>query len=256
MTRKDVERLLDLGYLLKIRRGWYATPAADPKVVTAVREGGCLSCISVLRLYNVWVPCPGGKVHVRGSKSAHRSDPARFCSQYGPLQPVLSAVDDLPTAVRHAVRCLDEESIIVALDAILNCQLLEHADVVDAMAGASHKIRRLLDRCSPTSESGGETLVRLRLEALRINFVAQKQIAGVGRVDFLIGKRFIIEVDGYEFHGTKAQFEKDRARDLTAVDLGYLPIRLSYHQVVDDWPNTERVIRNLIRRREHLRDLA
>ncbi|WP_299573327.1 DUF559 domain-containing protein [uncultured Williamsia sp.] len=79
----------------------------------------------------------------------------------------------------------------------------------------------------------------------------QHRVPGVGRVDLLVGERLVIEVDSHAHHTGVERYEADRARDRRLVQLGYVVLRLSYHQVVHDWPETEKVVLDLIRRREH-----
>jgi len=74
------------------------------------------------------------------------------------------------------------------------------------------------------------------------------RIPGVGRVDILIGDRLILELDGEEFH----DFERDRARDRRAAVRGYVTIRASYRQVMNEWAALEAELMVLIRRRDHL----
>lgn len=83
----------------------------------------------------------------------------------------------------------------------------------------------------------------------------QVKIPGLGRVDFLVGKRLIIEVDSRAFHDTEDSFERDRERDLKAAALGYITIRVTYKQVMHGWAAKEKEILKVIRRREHLRRL-
>jgi very-short-patch-repair endonuclease len=53
-------------------------------------------------------------------------------------------------------------------------------------------------------------------------------------VDFLWpGKQVIVETDGFRFHGSRAAFESDRARDATLNALGYRVLRFTYRQLLD-----------------------
>lgn len=80
---------------------------------------------------------------------------------------------------------------------------------------------------------------------------AQVEIPGVGRVDLLIGRRLVIECDSRAHHTGEAAYESDRTRDRKLVRMGYLVIRLTYQQKLNDWPNVEADILALIRRDEH-----
>jgi very-short-patch-repair endonuclease len=103
----------------------------------------------------------------------------------------------------------------------------------------------------PAAESGIETLVRLALRRHRVRVRSQVVVPGVGRVDFLVGERLIIEADGYDWHGGRAEFERDRERDRELVRRGYVVIRASYHQVTTDLDAIVGAALDVIRRREH-----
>jgi very-short-patch-repair endonuclease len=46
--------------------------------------------------------------------------------------------------------------------------------------------------------------------------------------------RLIVEIDGFSAHGTRAAFERDRARDATLVAAGYRVIRITWRQLEDE----------------------
>ena len=76
-------------------------------------------------------------------------------------------------------------------------------------------------------------------------------IAGVGRVDFLIGDRLVLEADGYEWHGERVAFERDRKRDRELVRRGYIVIRATYSQVMDELDAIVLAVLDVLRRRDH-----
>ena len=84
--------------------------------------------------------------------------------------------------------------------------------------------------------SGVESITRQRLTAQGLELEAQADIPFVGTVDFrVVGTAVLIEVDGFEFHRSKAQFDEDRRRDAVAVSRGWIPLRFSADQVRDRW---------------------
>jgi very-short-patch-repair endonuclease len=46
--------------------------------------------------------------------------------------------------------------------------------------------------------------------------------------------RLVLEVDGYNYHGHRAQFESDRARDMALMAAGYRVIRVTWRQLSDE----------------------
>ena len=46
--------------------------------------------------------------------------------------------------------------------------------------------------------------------------------------------RLVIEVDGHAFHGHRTAFERDRRRDQILAAAGYIVIRVTWRQLVDE----------------------
>jgi very-short-patch-repair endonuclease len=155
-------------------------------------------------------------------------------------------------ALADAVQCQSEEYAVVVIDSALNKGLVTLRELEDAFGRLPRRYLRALNRADARSESGTETLVRMRLRALGIRVSIQVRISGVGRVDLLIGDRFVIECDSREFHTAEDRYRADRRRDRTLIGLHYLPMRLTYEMVMFDWPETERVILTRIAQRDHL----
>jgi very-short-patch-repair endonuclease len=67
-------------------------------------------------------------------------------------------------------------------------------------------------------------------------------------VDFLWSEsRLIVEVDGYEFHGARASFESDRARDAELAVRGYRVLRFTYRQVTQERARVAATVRRMLR---------
>jgi very-short-patch-repair endonuclease len=242
-----IRKLPEQGWL-PVRRGWYASPSADPQVVRAVAAGGVLGCVSALRLSRVWIP--DSDLHIRYSARARRSRPGvRSCHPYRRDPPVVGAVDPMDIAIASAANCLDAEGLVVALDSMLNKRMIDMAAAKDVVASSRYARLQLAERCDARSESGTETIIRLRLRARGIRLRSQVDIPGVGRVDFLVGDRLIIEADSREHH--LPAYQTDRTRDRVATGRGYLVIRLTYEDVVYRWDAAFADIQSVIRRRAH-----
>ena len=243
-----------LGRIERLRHGWYALEGADPEVVRAVRLGGALSCSSGLARYGVWVPSTS-ELHVRCSPhhvwvSGVRSE--RGCSVVENRDAPRTAVDPLPLCIAAAWKCLDEDTFVAALDSIQHLRLLSRAELHDALSDCGPEALRMLRRCR-ASESGTETLVRLRLRRRRIRVRTQVFIPGVGRVDLLLGRRLVIEVDSRAHHTDAGAYQRDRDRDRALVAAGYLVIRLTYQDVMFRWEACLADIVAIINRGDHRR---
>ncbi|WP_344096256.1 endonuclease domain-containing protein [Microbacterium deminutum] len=78
-----------------------------------------------------------------------------------------------------------------------------------------------------------------RLSWMKISIVPQAWIAG-HRVDFLIGARLVLQIDGG--HHVGAQRTSDITHDAQLMLLGYHVIRVGFDQMVNDWPSVQDLI--------------
>lgn len=240
------------GTLIRLRKGWYATPDAPGELILAARRGGALSCVSVLQRHGIWLMPEAGGIHIRPRRRSapHRTD---YCLGFGTDLPVANIEDPLPLALLYAARCLSREAWIVAADSVLNSNGWTVDELTERMADfvpVPVAVHRLLDRCDPRSQSGTETLVRIRLRAEGFKVEVQPRIAGVGHTDLRVG-RLIIECDSEQFHSSKEQRHLDRRRDRKAIVDGQLPFRVDYHDVIHDWAETFADIRAVTDPRRH-----
>jgi very-short-patch-repair endonuclease len=255
LTRAALDAALRRGDLTRVRRGWYAAPGADPALVAAVRAGGRLSCVTLLRRRGVWA-LDDGMVHVRVPKGrdVRGASGVRLHWTQDRLE-LERAWDDPADALACAVGCLDLRHAIAVTDSVLNMGLVSIEEVTRRLAGRARG-RAVLARCDPQAESGLETFARLALVSARIRVRSQVVIAGVGRVDLVVGDRLVIELDGAAWHGGTADFERDRLRDRALMARGYLVMRATYHQVLFELPTLVAQVQEVVRRREHIWQLT
>ena len=73
--------------------------------------------------------------------------------------------------------------------------------------------------------------------------------AGPFTVDFLWPeRRLVVEVDGWDAHGTRAAFEADRERDTHLKLLGFEVVRFTWRQLRDDPAAVAAALRELLRK--------
>jgi very-short-patch-repair endonuclease len=61
--------------------------------------------------------------------------------------------------------------------------------------------------------------------------IVPQAVIGIYVVDFVVNDKFIIEIDGYEFHKTKEQREKDYKRERYLLRHGFTVIRFTGTEV-------------------------
>ncbi|MEO9094269.1 MAG: DUF559 domain-containing protein [Microbacteriaceae bacterium] len=249
-----------------MRQGWYALPDAPPEIVAAVRVGGALTSVSAARHYGLWA-LDDARLHVAVPRNASRlrsprsplvrladAEPHDVCLHWRrPSHTMPIAVAPMVAALLHVIDCQAQERAVAIIDSALNGARVLPEQLRAAAQPLASRYLQTLDQCDPASQSGTETLVRLRLRRLGIGLRSQVQIRGVGRVDLLVGDRLVIECDSHEFHDGAVASQRDYDRDLALVAMDYLVLRLNYRQIVHEWDRVEHVILGLIARRRHLR---
>lgn len=249
-TRNQLADASDEGRIVRIRAGVFALPTADPKVVTAAAHGGELTCADALRAHGVWVlPSPDPDVHVWMGR-AGRQHPHAGCEcvvhhSQGRAGLGLASV---ATALVHAFRCLGEEAFFAAYESALNQRLISASDQQRIRNELPRSAQWMLDLARSDAQSGLESLLRLRLHLLGIRLECQVDIANVGRVDFVVDGRLILEVDGRENHASAERRHKDLLRDAAASAQGYETLRFDYAMVIHQWELVIAAILPAIRR--------
>jgi len=249
LTRSALARAVAAGRIRRIRSGVFAVPGAHRPTVEAAAHGGALTCGAALLLYGVWVLDENVPPHVWMGRSGrvHPHDSCRCVSHYFDGE-TRFGVADVETALLHLHRCAGDEAFFAAFESAWRRSLLSRAARIRIRDALPEGDRWLVDLARPDADSGLESLLRLRLHVLGIRLDCQMRIPGVGRVDFLIAGRLIIEVDGRENHDGPSLRHKDLRRDAAASALGYETLRFDYAQVLYEWPSVQAAILAALRR--------
>jgi very-short-patch-repair endonuclease len=272
VTARQAATAVQRGQLIRLRNGWFAVPGADEELCAAVRLGGQLTSSSRLSRLGLWT-MPDARLHVSVASDATRlrspldrrvafraSDHPLVCVHWQTLSwdPLPSEpLDSLKSSIARLILCHDLDSAIVTIDSALNTKsgsrrVLEEFELAAILAALPAKYAHIGELVEPLSQSGLETLARLRLRRRGLRVRAQVSIANVGSVDLLIGERLVLELDSRAHHLGK-NYEKDRARDLELFRQGFTVIRVSYQRAMYDWDSVETAILDAVRRGEHQR---
>lgn len=237
------------GNLVRVRRGYYASPGTDPLLLHAVRIGGRLGCIAAAQRLGIWAENPQF-AHVAMRHEASRMRSPRDRSQ--PLSP--QNVDGcelhwwpLPEvphpnvhtvttveALAHIARCQPRGLALASFDSAVNQGLVGSAGLEAIFAVLPAKLAYLRPLIDGRCMSGIETLVRLMLVDAGIPFEVQASFRGIGTVDFLVAGCVVVETDGHLGHDDALSKLRDYRRDAALVRLDYAVVRLSYVQVMFD----------------------
>ncbi|NMO04280.1 type IV toxin-antitoxin system AbiEi family antitoxin domain-containing protein [Gordonia sp. TBRC 11910] len=256
----EIRRAQRAQRLISIGRGWVRTDAAHPDVVSAVMAGGALSCVGALSFHKqhrwpkIWIPSGYSDTHVRRSKhmktTARPTGPFHWCQGYGRPLPVTAAVDSVAVAVGCAARCVTGEEWIAIVDSILNSTEITIPDLQADMGRVTQTVSRLFARCDARSQSGTESIARLRLISAGFSVEVQPSISRHEHADLAVGA-LLIECDGKLYHSDEASYRNDRRRDrMTLIDR-WMTMRLTYDDVLYDWAGVLEDIRSVTRQDRH-----
>jgi len=232
--RPRIRAALAAGMLVRARRGCYLRSDVPEPVLAAVRSGGRLDCLSLLSLLGVFVRERPG-LHVRVSPNAGRFQKGAIVHwRITTADPLGDHAVGIQDAAIHSVLCQMPREAIATLDSLLHLRLLTRDDLDAVFQSLPARLRILQKMVDGSAESGPETLVRLILRTLPVSIRTQVTIVGVGRVDFLIDGWLIIECDGRRFHEGWDKQVRDRHRDVEAAAQGYVTLRFTAADVLDD----------------------
>lgn len=259
------------GSILRIRRAHYAVPDAPLDRRIAVASGGRLGARSALSSYGVWT-VGDGTVHVSWPAHGNVARPARI-SGYPDLRRS-GGVDISPhwrvrrlsthrecwresieEALAQHLLTADDRETVAAMDSVLHIGALSTGSVASILERMPRRQRRLAAAVDGGADSGLESFARFWLWREGISYLAHPVLAGL-EVDLLVGDSLVIETDGREFHSRDAAFERDRRRDNLLGSRGFVVVRFSYRQVVDEWDACAARIRTHLSHRDHLRPIA
>ncbi|QEW01754.1 endonuclease domain-containing protein [Microbacterium lushaniae] len=227
------------GALRRVRRVWVALPDADPALVRAAEAGVVLSCVTEAARAGLWV-LSNDRMHVAAPAHGGRiALPDAHVHRAAPLvpRPPEHLTDPIENVLALVADCQPFEPALAVWESALRQGIVDSAVLARLPLRAT--ARELLREAVPYSDSGLESFVPRRLRWLRVRIVPQAWIHG-HRVDFLIGERLILQIDGGTHVG--AQREADIRHDAELMLRGYHVIRVGYAQVVGDWPGVQDVI--------------
>lgn len=247
LTNRELEAAVRSGALTRVTRGWYAAPDADPEVMRAVRLNARLTCLSACASHGLWVPLGSDReLHVAVRQGTppitspgvvgHRLP----YPHWGTDEPIMP----LEVCLDHVLRHHSVETALMVLESAVDrghISEVETRRLIERQSVA--KRSRGLQFFDPRSGSGTETRVRLWFQRRGWTVVSQPTIGGVGRVDLLVGRSLIVELDSREWHWAEKSYEDDHRRDVVAFSLGFSRVRLTWKQVFLTWDETCRYLR-------------
>ncbi|MHC2997931.1 DUF559 domain-containing protein [Microbacterium sp. HJ5] len=246
LSRWMIASALARGSLGLVRRGVYDRGACDT-VRRAAAHGGAIACVRAAEHLGLWTLDRSASAHV--ALPGHgRAYPHADCTCVVHWVAAPDAgtnsfgIPTVASVLRQILRCRGVEEFFVALESALRQRMLAPTDLAWLRAHTNDAARDAIAFARADADSGLESLLRWRLRPHGLRVRTQQHIVSVGRVDFLVGDRLIVEVDGIDNHDGPSHRHKDLVRDAHAAAWGYVSLRFDYAMVVHDWPTVELAI--------------
>ncbi|WP_203135261.1 endonuclease domain-containing protein [Microbacterium sp. JZ31] len=244
-----VKRARRDGALTSPRNGWVAVPTADPVVRCAAELGVVITCVTRAERVGLWT-FGGDRFHVAADPrhSLPRPTEARVHWARAVVpRPEGTLEDGIENTLVLVAECQPFEHALVVWESALRAGLVSK-EILRSLP-LRERVRRVLDAAQPFADSGLETVVVPRLRFLKLPLRRQVVLAGKP-VDLLIGDRLVLQIDGG--HHVGPQRVKDNLHDAELTLRGYHVIRVSYQQVIDDWPTVQQLIMIAVAQGLHL----
>lgn len=248
--KSAIDAAVRSGLLIRPRNGWIASGDADGALLAAAELGAVLTCVTQaarLGLWEVRVPHPHVAVnpgrHLRRATTAH----VHWSIPIVPRDPAV-LVDPIENVLAIVADCRPHEEALTIWESALRKGLVDLESLATLPLGPQGRALRAEAR--PFADAGTETILLTRLRWLRVPMQRQAWILG-HRVDLLIGRSLIVQVDGG--HHIGAQRSQDNEHDARLRLAGYHVIRVSHWQLMHDWPTVQALITGAIARGLHER---
>ena len=249
ITQHGLRQAIRHGALISVCRGWVARPDCDPMLIAAAKRGVVLSCVTLVARRGLWVSS-NERVHVAAPPASGHAGASQGVVHWSkPIFPRIPGAleDSMENALVLVSRCQPFEDALATWESALRARAVDPE--VLARVRLPPAARRLLEEARPFADSGTETIFRTRLGWLGIPITPQVWLWG-HRVDFVIGDRLIVQIDGG--HHVGAQRSGDIAHDAELMLRGYHVIRISYDQLMNQWTAVQAQILAAVAQRLHL----
>lgn len=234
-TTHHISCAVDSGMLSRVRRSWLVSAECSPAFRRAAEVGGRVTCVTAARSAGLWTEKTDALVHVSVATNASRlaTDAVKLHWAQGPVPTAAHTVEEpLLNVLFQTARCLEPAQATVIWESAVRLQMVT-LEELQRTKWRSTAATNVLATVGELSDAGTETRFVQLMRACGVDVVQQVWLDG-HPVDALIGKRLVVQIDGFEFH----RAAKDRRRDIRAdarlTLQGYTVLRFDYQQVMHD----------------------
>jgi hypothetical protein len=235
------------GQLIRARRDHYALPAESRDVVSAVRVGGRIDCVSALADAGVFA-FDTSTTHVRleHEMSRLRSTRSRFIPltdhnrqklalHWWPLVAEENALNysvGVEDALASSLRCQHAWHALASIDNAIHQGAISEYAVDRLFDGAPDRVQKIRSRVDGRAEAGQETVLRMIVVESGLDCELQVVVPQVGRVDMIVEGCLALEADSRHAHDGWELHVRDRHRDLLLAQRHYMSLRPAYQHTM------------------------
>lgn len=255
----DLTRAVRAGQLIRARRDHYLLPGTDTHLIEAVRVGGRLACVSALDAVGIFA-YDSSKTHVHMARTMSRSRspknrrvPLTRGNRFGcklHWKPLIDEATEHSVGVRDALiqslRCQQPVHALASLDNALHLGAIADDDLGEIFANAPNRVQHLRRLVDSRAESGQETVLRMIIREAGYEYEPQVTFPDIGRVDFVVDGRLVVEADSRSAHDGWEHHVRDRGRDLQLATLGYMSLRPAYQHSMNHPALVRHALENLL----------
>ncbi|TFH52197.1 hypothetical protein E4J66_08945 [Actinomyces viscosus] len=234
---------------------------ADPRFILCRRVKGVITCAHAMAYYGLPLQSGTTALHIATPcNQGHVPDGIGHVVIHRMSGLILPAPEAAPVAsVEQALicylRCADDLDALIAVDAALRLHLTTRPQLEDLLQGPRNRHSRMLvARSHAEARSLLETIARYELQEAGYQPATAVFVPSVGEVDLVLtshpqdlvpgltpgtqalragaGSALLIETDGYAFHSSHLDWERDHLRDQAAIAAGHVPLHLTSRQVL------------------------
>lgn len=235
------------GHLIRARRDHYALPGTAQQIISAVRVGGRIGCVTALGASGVFAyDASYPHIHMEESMSRSRSPRDRRipltphnrdgCSlHWWPLFDRERGRDcsvSISDALAQGLRCQKPWHALASVDNALFQGMIDIGDLHQIFANVPLRLQYLMSLADGRAEAGQETVLRMIVRETGLDYELQVEIPGVGRVDMVVAGCLVLEADSRLAHDGWEKHVEDRGRDLLLAAQGYMSLRPAYQHTM------------------------
>ncbi len=233
----------------RIGRGTYALPDANDAHITAVYANAYLSHTTAAAYWGIDLLEPAG-VHLAIPKNTRRRFQDAFIHRVDlAREDVTTELVPATTAVRTLLDCarsLPFREALVIADSALRKGLTDEATLRAAAARVRGRAEKVLRAATMSAGSVAESLLRSifyvdrRLPEPEVQFEVRSAGKLIAQLDLAVPiyrGRIVnlgVEVDGYEFHSSRADYRRDRYRRNELARRGWGHLAVTYEDAKDN----------------------